>query len=448
MSTTSRPRAARPASPPGITSLTVSGFKSIREEATIEIAPLTILAGANSSGKSSIMQPLLLLKQTLEAPYDPGPLLLDGPNIAFTSIDQLLSRDSKHGRASALRIGFTAGQYLMRMTYRPAARNKGFEIVETTVGGQNQTITVKPNMSGVELQNSSSYFKSMAKEFGLPSLDDRLAIERNRCYLQPVVIVGRANGTALHIPTLPLGQDIATLPKQALHLPGLRGNPARTYHASAGGGDYAGVFDKYVAGIISEWQNTNDDEPLNQLGEDLRKLDLTWKVSAVPLNDTQVELRVGRLNRPARGGARDMVSIADVGFGVSQTLPVLVALRVAKRGQLVYLEQPEIHLHPRAQVALGEILVDAAKRGVRVVAETHSSLLILAIQSLVAESQVDPKIIRLYWFHRGEDGCTQIETGRLDAAGAFGQWPEDFDTVLLETQSRYLDAAERRLIAK
>src|SRR5438128_11462461 len=75
----------------GITRITVAGFKSISQEQSIEIRPLTILAGANSSGKSSMMQPLLLLKQTLEAPYDPGALLLDGPNVHFTSIEQLLA---------------------------------------------------------------------------------------------------------------------------------------------------------------------------------------------------------------------------------------------------------------------------------------------------------------------------------------------------------------------
>ena len=64
----------------GITAISVQDFKSLAEESRIEIRPLTILAGANSSGKSSMMQPLLLMKQTLEASYDPGPLLLDGPN--------------------------------------------------------------------------------------------------------------------------------------------------------------------------------------------------------------------------------------------------------------------------------------------------------------------------------------------------------------------------------
>src|SRR5437764_2115399 len=92
-----------------ITHITVGGFKSIGQEQSIEIKPLTILAGANSSGKSSIMQPLLLMKQTLEASYDPGPLLLDGPNVKFTSIDQMLSRvnksECKEGFSMAIGVG-------------------------------------------------------------------------------------------------------------------------------------------------------------------------------------------------------------------------------------------------------------------------------------------------------------------------------------------------------
>src|SRR5712691_6925626 len=80
------------AEPWTISEIQVAGFKSISEEQSIEIRPLTLLAGANSSGKSSMMQPVLLLKQTLEATYDPGPLLLNGPNVKFTSADQALAR--------------------------------------------------------------------------------------------------------------------------------------------------------------------------------------------------------------------------------------------------------------------------------------------------------------------------------------------------------------------
>src|SRR5882672_11673502 len=84
----------------GVNRLSIAGFKSINREQKIEVRPLTILAGANSSGKSSMMQPLLLLKQTLESPYDPGPIRLNGPNAKFAKVDELLSRTGK-GRSSA-----------------------------------------------------------------------------------------------------------------------------------------------------------------------------------------------------------------------------------------------------------------------------------------------------------------------------------------------------------
>jgi predicted ATPase len=88
------------------------------------------------------------------------------------------------------------------------------------------------------------------------------------------------------------------------------------------------------------------------------------------------------------------------------------------------------------------VLADAANRGVRVVLETHSELLLLAVQSLVAEGKLLSEKVKLHWFTRGEDGMTEINSADLDNAGAFGDWPEDFSDVSLNLESRYLDAAE------
>ena len=141
----------------------------------------------------------------------------------------------------------------------------------------------------------------------------------------------------------------------------------------------------------------------------------------------------------------DLVSIADVGFGVSQVLPVLVALLVAKPGQLVYLEQPELHLHPRAQYVLAKILAETAKRGVKLVVETHSALLLLQVQTLVAKGDLDPNLVKLHWFSRSDnDGTTSIESADLDQNGAFGDWPEDFGDVEWKAEGAYLDAVEGR----
>ncbi len=180
----------------------------------------------------------------------------------------------------------------------------------------------------------------------------------------------------------------------------------------------------------------------NMLGD----LGLTREISAKGISDTQIELRVGRLPkaRRRRDGA-EFVNIADVGFGVSQVLPVLVALLVAKPGQLVYIEQPELHLHPKAQYALAKILVQTAKRGVKLVIETHSSLLLLQVQTLVAKGTIDPDLVKLHWFRRSyRNGTTSIRSADLDEIGAFGNWPEDFGNVELRAEGAYLDAVEKR----
>jgi predicted ATPase len=80
--------------PKALTEIGVGGFKSFTNLTKIKSGALSILSGTNSSGKSSIMQPLLLMKQTLEATYDSGILLLNGPNVQFTSSEQFISTQS------------------------------------------------------------------------------------------------------------------------------------------------------------------------------------------------------------------------------------------------------------------------------------------------------------------------------------------------------------------
>ena len=204
---------------------------------------------------------------------------------------------------------------------------------------------------------------------------------------------------------------------------------------------YPGTFENYVASLIHKWQRTRN-KRLITLGNALYTLGLTGKIGTRKVSDVGIEIKVNRLSQDGTKN-KDMVNIADAGLGVSQVLPVLVALIVAEPGQLVYLEQPELHLHPRAQVALAHVLADAAKRGVRVVAETHSSLLLLAVQTLVAEGDLPPELVKLHWFTRREDGVTEVNSVDLDEAGAYGDWPVDFDDVDLTIQSRYLDAVDR-----
>ena len=425
--------------------ITVRGYKSIVNEQSIEIRPLTILAGANSSGKSSIIQPLLLLKQTLELPYDPqGALELSGPNVRFTSADQLLSRGSDgffvglHIRPFKLGLHFVkrseGGFDIERMDYEDGLQRKG---------------TLHKNMNSDEikriLQPLVYRWGRGMEEFINSNIKQLKGVIRHwRCLLYAAWLKAGEHESEFYRFLPESASAVTELLRRLIHLPGLRGNPERTYPVTGVGPTFPGTFENYTASVIVKWQDQNK-EKLDKLSRDLKTLGLTWKVEARAISDTQVELQVGRLPRATRGGARDLVNIVDVGFGVSQTLPVLVALNVAQPGQLAYIEQPEIHLHPRAQAAMAELLADAARRGVLVVAETHSSILIRKIQTLVAQGKLKPEIVKLHWFER-KDGVTTIRSADLDERGAFGNWPEDFTEVELETESTYLDAvAERSL---
>lgn len=427
----------------GISRISVCGYKSISTPTEIEIKPLTILAGANSSGKSSIMQPLLLLKQTLEATYDPGPLLLDGPNVRFSSAEQLFWRTGKGGSANSLWVGVEVeNDRKLRIDFA-RQRNNGIRLRQMTYGNETHKIVLSPeNMTQDQI---ISVLPVTYKDFALRGGRLRKwVVVRNRCFLEVKLNIGEDDPRyAVFIGSSP-SEGLETYIREVIHLPGLRGNPARTYPVTAVGPTFSGTFENYAASIISRWYAEKDENKLEELAEHLKRLGLTWKVAARAINDTQVELQVGRLPHAIRGGARDLVNIADVGFGMSQTLPVLVALLAAAPGQLVYLEQPEIHLHPRAQFLMAEILAAAALRGVRVVAETHSSLLLLGVQTLVAEAsrKLDPDMVKLHWFTRSADGSTQISSNDLDASGAFGDWPEDFGEVFLEAESRYLNAGD------
>jgi hypothetical protein len=232
-----------------------------------------------------------------------------------------------------------------------------------------------------------------------------------------------------------------------IHLPGWRDNPERTWPVAGVGSSYPGTFEKYTASVISLWQAEHE-EALTELNADLKALSLASGILAVRVNDVQIELYVGRLPHVPPTRPQDRVNIADVGIGVSQTLPLLVALHVARPGQVVYIEQPETHLHPRAQVALAKVLASAIKRGVLLVVETHSSTLLLGVQTLVAEGKLEPDKVKLHWFQREKDGQTVVRSGDLDEAGAFGAWPEDFDDVALQTQAQYLDAAGARRLSE
>lgn len=332
---------------PAITSITVAGLKSIGTRQTVEVRPLTLLAGANSSGKSSLMQGLLLLKQTLEVQYDPGALLINGANVKFTHVSQLLSR-MKDGAEAALSIGFEVSNgSSLDLTYAQG-NESGLEVQRSKISTLGRQSILSPDLTDEQIVAQTGFHDENLQiaPLGNSITEKHGRIIRERCFLQPIIDLRFKFGETGLFPFYTLEINIFTqLIRDIIHLPGWRGNAARTYPRTTSLPFYPGTFENYTASIIAHWSVT-DDKRLNQVSENLHRLGLTWKVEANRRDDTSVEIRVARLPKPSADGNFDLVNIADVGFGVSQTLPVVVALLVAREGQLVYIEQPEIHLHP------------------------------------------------------------------------------------------------------
>ncbi|MGI4875749.1 MAG: DUF3696 domain-containing protein [Janthinobacterium lividum] len=424
-----------------IEEIRVQGYKSL-VDATLHVRPLTLLAGTNSSGKSSIMQPLLLIKQTMEAPYQPaGALVLDGAHVQAETAGELVSKVMetkdiifKVAGLNTLNTKSAGCEIIYRLS------EPNFLIVkQTTFGGNFQHLVLEPGLNSNEIKRRL--------RVAVPVIEESAAFQ-----------IGMRNGflELLTVSLLPNNEvetqrtqftfSLQNILGSTFHIPGLRISPSRNYLATTFQDQIRGTFDLYAAGTISQWQQRNDTEKLTQLNNYLQRLGLTNAVTAKVKNANEVELSVNRLPSTSKTKPRkaDMVNIADVGIGVSQVLPILVALIAAQEGQLVYVEQPELHLHPRAQVAMGELLAEAANRGVRVIVETHSSLLLLTVQTLVAEGKIKPDDVGLHWFERDAKGATTVRYEQPDENGAYGEWPEDFGDVEMTAQRSYLDAVTQR----
>ena len=440
-------------------SIEISGFKSLKDPACVELRPLTLLAGANSSGKSSFFQPILLLKQSLEASYETAPLLLNGSHIAFTSLEQIFSSDCtkdiqdqsftitmrKAKNGSFLRLKDRNGThdiytYDIRLVFKRSKQDNSELIHQTFIKDpkKNEWIEV--------LQENKELFLAIKQN----SKNKQIAILKTSLETNIIFYSLKNN-----LPRECFTSDIYfNWIRSIFHLPGFRGNQERQhsiakvtkkgFHLSA-----IGPLHRYTASLLHNWQRQvehetakakNASRKLEYVNKGLKCLGLTQRVIVKKTNAVSLELYVERISN-AQNQAEDLVNLADVGFGVSQVLPVLVALAGAERGQMVLIEQPELHLHPKAQLAMGTLLAEAAKRGVIVVVETHSQLILRAIQTNIAQKKLSPEEVRLHWFSRDPTtGWSKITKAELLSDGSFGDWPVDFPDVFAMADLAFIDA--------
>jgi len=237
-------------------SLRVQNFKSIADSGTLPFAALTVLAGANSSGKSSLLQPLLLLKQTVEASRLSSRLKLDGPNVLFDEPSEFLCRPlgAKQTRWVGLEVrcedGFGyASRHELEGKRELALRESKF------IAPSHETV-VRDDLTEDAL---NSLAQSLRPRGGLGETIVPAVIQ-----FRGMLLLGFADKSrSPDVGEGPLAQyvwlDIASAERVRLllnsftHLSCLRNNPARTYRASPRGEEASGPFEDRMASVIAEW---------------------------------------------------------------------------------------------------------------------------------------------------------------------------------------------------
>jgi len=125
-------------------------------------------------------------------------------------------------------------------------------------------------------------------------------------------------------------------------------------------------------------------------------------------------------------GSSRIYRARTVGFGITSALPILVAVLSSQPGALVLIENPEAHLHPKGQSQMGKLLARATHCGVQIVLETHSDHVLNGIRVAVHDGELAPEDVQIHFFQRQKDGQAQVLSPRIDHNGRIDPWPDGF----------------------
>ena len=432
------------------THLRLRGFKSWEDTGELHLRPITGIFGTNSSGKTSLLQALLLLKQTADASdrsqsfhfgdtktavdlgdfrsvvhgHDPSgtveieisweaqkpfkvtdskssnaSVVVSSNELAFrTRVSQMTDGQVARVTVDEMRYGVGSSAFGMRrkpedkLNYEIFADATEFDFVRTV--GRKWPLPKPVKCYGFPDQ-ARAYFQNAGFVADLQlALEERLS---NLYYLGPLRAYPARRYTwtgAQPIDMGPAGESVVDA---------MLSSRERGDKISLGPGKKRPTIEEYVA----RW--------LKRLG-----LIHDFRVQPLAKGSPVFEVKV----RKSAGAAEALIT--DVGFGVSQILPVIVLCFYAPEGATVILEQPEIHLHPAVQAGLADVLIDASKRrNVQILLESHSEHLLRRLQRRVAEEEVVKDDIGLFFCTNDEHG-SNLTNLKMDLFGNIENWPQDF----------------------
>ena len=456
-----------------LTMLQLENFKSWRDTGQIGLGSITGFFGANSSGKSSLLQSLLLMKQTAKS-HDHGNVFYFGDSGSLVDLGDFESIVWSHDTRLSLKLllGWVS--------------EREFDVGEA-YGGSQVALGDALQFEAVvdcDRNRSTHWPKLRSSKYSLPGIGEFGVIgtpDHGMVGFSPIGEHGQSGGWRrrggspdkfYEFPYWVGLEDVASdsrpdvyfeLPfsfemlMDGLHYLGpLRSNPHRVYTRAGAQPVDMGPAGEFVVDALLSAQEREmyvDVEPGEYERKSRVRVDVhvaNWLKRLGMVHDFRLEpVAQGRQLyevKVRRTPSSPEVLLTDVGFGVSQILPVLTLCFYLPSGSTIILDQPDIHLHPSVQAGLADVFIEACRfNEVQILLESHSEHLLRRLQRRVAEEVVGEDEVALYFCSTGDGGDSHLTCLQLDEFGNISNWPEDFFGDQFGEIAAMSDAALRRM---
>lgn len=431
-----------------ITRLRLENFRAF-EKLDIPLTKINCFLGPNNSGKSAILSAITVLSQTLDSSDRDVPLLLKGKYEDLGTY-----RDTVYGHD--VKLDIKIGMDFSFISPKPSEDIPRSVGIETTFHYRKQRreivigeikITSPPNelllKARVSKRSNTQITEGVSHNFGNIKLGrsssgtlimNHFIPSVSPTYMRNWLFRRRGRkGTAerreayLHLDyELYQASRVISDHLSKLEFVGpFRTGPKRTYSFSGESPSSVGASGDKCIDILASDQSRRKGKKKNiarRVTDWLRQSEIADGIKVFPLTDRHFEIHITHIH------TGEEVNIADAGFGISQILPILVAGYFIPPNSTFIIEEPEIHLHPKAQSEIGTFLHDISKKDVQIFVETHSEHLLLRLQSYIASGELSPNDVNVFYIYSEEKGRRKIE--KLIPIGSDGyfaeKWPKGF----------------------
>ena len=432
------------------TQLRIQNFKSWADTGEFRMAPLTGFFGTNSSGKTAILQFLLMLKQTVESSDRNRILHLGGDQYSYVDLGTTYNISHRHKLPEKIKFAFEWRPKLINQTdisiieqrIPLEATFKGKKIYRTKFANHSSNLRFD---SEIDIDGEQIDIKFLKYSFDITHAQNVAFIitrEDNEKYplTYRLVIDGYPSEELNNFPKLSAkyfknygleSRELTSLTlayedlfQNTYYLAPLREYPKKTYAWSGESPQNVGKYGELTVAALLASRKKETDVELS-VAKALKELGLieNFRVNRIASNHGDYEILVQKTPNSAE------VLITDVGFGVSQVLPILVLCYYAPKGATLIFEQPEIHLHPSVQAGLADIFIDVIKtRNIQIIIESHSEHLLRRLQRRMAEEKdgFTNEDAALYFCKMNNQGDSELVPLEIDTYGNISNYPEGF----------------------